>query len=437
VTAIEAPPNTRAGVLLRSPRYGWLLVVAACSRPTPLAVDAQLGGDSAEADAGTDAAIDAAVGPIAITVFTYGDPTVPLANAKVEFQAGTTQTVMTDINGVATAIAPAGTTVVVYQTGEGGYPLVKSFADAQPGDSINAGGWPQQTFPALGDIQFSVPPVVGASSYSATISCAAGSNPATLRAHVLNCPNAHDAIAFAWALDDQGRVTGAWSMLQHIDLAAVVGTTVTLPSLAGVLVPVTAEISNLPPGSTNLEWEESYFLASDRTVSSYASSLPPSLQLLELGDRSQSTFHFTPPGFDAIRYDRVDASRIADFQLDATSAVRAVTNVHFDVPTRSIHWTESTSGTPAALLNVTMSVSSAGHTKVEIQLHAPHGASIPLPTLPQELTPVLGDSVILSSQFQSIQGMSYDASMQVVDTHPGFTPIFWDPTFVGAIWEAD
>ena len=95
---------------------------------------------------------------------------------------------MIELTGVATAIEPDGTTVVVYQTGDGGYPLVKSFADAQPGDSINAGSWPQQAFPVLGDIQLSVPAVVGAGSYAATIAYAAGSNAATRRAPGWRCP---------------------------------------------------------------------------------------------------------------------------------------------------------------------------------------------------------------------------------------------------------
>jgi hypothetical protein len=326
--------------------------------------------------------------------------------------------------------------VIIFQDGSANHPLVKVFAHAMPGDSIRAGALPVQAFPRLGDITFAPPTFAGAARYQIEVSCQVAVVPGVLTLHVVDCPTAHDATAAAWAVDNAGNPISGPSTLAHLDLASLVGTTVTMPAYTGTPATITGVFSNTPADSIGVGWGASYFMASDVAITAFAASSPPSaqMQLVAVGDHTRTSFSFQPHVSDPIRCDQIVAGRLAQVDVDAASGLSSLYNVHFDVGRATIKWTESTPRTSPTIVDAIVVVTTNGQPKVEIHVHAPYNAAgLPLPQLPPALTANVNDQVSVQATFQTVVGASYDTLIQTIDSYPGFMPVN-DPSFVGTVW---
>jgi hypothetical protein len=367
--------------------------------------------------------------PITVTVYdNYGpDPAYPpYAGVTVDFLApdGSVQHATTDASGVAVASSPAGTTVLVHVHDELG-PLIKAFLGAVPGDAILAGKWAQQAFDDLGDITFELPTHSGAALYGVTVSCGPSSTTLGGAMHVLHvtgCADVGNATATAWGVDANGALVTGASLLTGLDLATLVGTTVTMPAYDAAPATITAELANLP---TSGSWDAEYFAGADLmpfavdATSTVAPGGTTQLAMLGVGDRTISAVFAGP-----VHCEDAIAARATDVQLDFADAIRSITSPTFDPATQTLGWTEGV-GAPPTIVHAIL-IGSVGR----VDVHAPYtGASIALP-----------DLGITSVQHLEVKGQiagdeSYDEILQTCDTHPGFDPV-GDPSFVGRLWIA-
>ena len=157
----------------------------ATGEPEP-AIDALL------ADAAVDAEPDATT-PAPVSVTVYDSSNAPAPGMRVIFLDGADSPLMvttTDINGVASAVVPAGSSV----TAESPMPPqntaipLSTFLDVQPGDALLVGTPPEP--PVYASVSVDAPPLQGATSYEVTTSCGApggGSTP-TMTVSV-TCPH--------------------------------------------------------------------------------------------------------------------------------------------------------------------------------------------------------------------------------------------------------
>lgn len=390
--------------------------------------------------------VDTPNGPsIRVTAYDSNNPDLPLPSATVQFIAPdhSIQTVTTDANGFAQAWSPANTTVVVIQTGGGSVPRVRIFEQTMPGDAIIAGYRVKQAFQTLGDIDFTLPVVSDTTQVTLTVSCGFPQQLTqnTFVVHAVKCPNVADATAVATTSDQVGNPLSGASTVRHLDLTALVGGTVTLPAYDAAPVTITSNFQNVPANAIMTEWETAYFFAGDPKVDSYANASPASAQkqLAAVGDRTLSTYLFQVPGYNGVNYSRVEIGQTTTFAVDASQTIRPILMPHYDKPGNAAAWTESTVGRQATIVTAIVLVSNNAGGKVQIELHAPHGAtnSLAIPTLPAALQIGLGDNVSVQIIGQIFEGASYDTLIQTIDSNPGFTPIFWDPSFVGAVWSTN
>lgn len=385
--------------------------------------------------------------PIHVTVYRHnGNAGETLAGATVEFVApdGSTVTETTDANGVADAISPAGTTVVVYQAGDGPTQrFVKVFNEAQPGDSIIAGLRREEFFDFLPEVSFQIPKRHGASTYQFVVSCGLNNRltSGTHVAQVTACPMATNATAIAYPLDANFAPMGVASIVRGLDLTALGGTTVKMPQYKRGDLDITAQLSNIPAGATSVQWSSiNHYGDETRAFANVSTSAANGLnaaQIPDVGDRTSTTIAFDPAGYRNVRVDDVATTRVRNFVLDASQTIRPAQDATFDAATQTITWTEAPYGRAGTFATFQLLARDFSGKDVRIDLHAPtDSTSVTLPTLPPELTPLASDQLMLSGFALLIEGQTYAQYMPLIDTQPGYSPVGWDPTFRGRVWRA-
>lgn len=412
------------------------LLLAACGDDGP--------GGTARPDADrlepVDAARDASepAAPIAVTVYRHGTQ-APLMAAEVQFVApgGTVTTVTTDGDGVARGPGLAGTSVLVVQR-DRRPPVASVFVGVGPGAEVVVGRRPPASYPVLGTITFALPVRAGAAAYDVAVSC--GTKQANPRAfRVTACPEAGAATAVAWALDASGAVISGASVRAGLDLAALAGTTLTMPAYGAQPAAVTSAITGVPAGAVDARWTMSYLAGSD-LVAGYAWSSPPAPQMaiVAAGERTVATLQYQPDGFGPLRFDRVSAGQQPSFAVDASEAIRAIADVAYDPATAQLSWREATIGRPATAVGAVIDVGDGAAARLRIELHAPHDPSlvVQLPALPGDLAPTAADRIVVEPSFHLVEGASYAQLLPTLDTYLDPRPSQWGAAFTGSVWLA-
>lgn len=416
-------------------RSTWLLVVAS--------------GCGFVADA-TNEIIVAETTPIRVTVYKYGgDPTgspIVEPNIRVDFIApdATRQSVVTDAAGIAEASSPAGTTVIVYQIGEGGWPFFRSYEAVDPGDSIIVDRTPRQAFPPLGEITFVLPRRgPPGSGYELHVSCGGigGSWPEPERTVSLaSCPFATNATVVGWAHDANGVPITGPSVLDNVDLTALVGASIRMPAYEAKPSSVSGTFSGFPTSSF-ARWDTLYYNADDPAPLASATHWTPTLAgantvpIVGVGNRTLSVLQFTPDGFGSVRMEDVADDRVSQLTVAGADMIRPIGAPTFDVATQTVSWPSAGYGQPATLVHVAFEASSFGIRRVFLDMYAPGDtSSLRLPPLPVEHQPQPTDRIYVSVEAMSLGGESYRDSMQLASTRWATGPNQWEPRFAGRIW---
>jgi hypothetical protein len=411
-----------------------LLLVCACGNGSN---ESPLTGDGA-VDAPDE--IDAFVAPITVTALDhYGSqPHLPLKNAIVQFVApdGTVQTTSTNNFGVASAIAPPNTTVLLFQKGELNYPLVKVFVGANPGDEIAIGRYSREAFIDIGDVTFDLPAATDATNYKLSLSCGRriGGFDRQLMMRVTDCAAHQTATAVGWAEAPGGVVIGGASVMTGLNLATLVGTTVTMPAY-GATTSVSGSMVNVPATATDVSWNAFFYKNNDRMLVTWGGSTQASatVPVFDVGDRAVSALAFKLPGFERSYYYENHPSQVSSVTLDGAGMIRPFANLAYDKATNSVTWNEATVGQAPTIVSFHMMTHINGTTKMYLHLHAPYDPArkITLPQLPAELAIGANETVTLLGKFQAMAGKSYSDMLEIVDTS---ALVEHDPTFTGQLW---
>ncbi|HUJ62738.1 MAG TPA: hypothetical protein VLX92_29750 [Kofleriaceae bacterium] len=412
-----------------------LLVVAACHHGNPATPDASGGQDATAVDAAQDATTDSAgcVSCGAITVTVYGGVIVGrsgtlLANIPVYFvwPDQTTHEVTTGSDGVATAVAPDDTEVViVYEQSSTAYAF-DVYEGLLVGDSFVEG---DPDPPGSGTVQatpyFTCPAWNDATTCIVRASCTGGTQGppgAGLPADALGCAQFDAANAVAYATDSQGNM--GYASLTGIDYATANGAAnpVVFPAFqpAGTLG---VTVTGLPAaGNKDLELDGRYTIGSDPTIlgsidvsgggasttQSVTGAIPP------FGDHTSILAHVT---LESTSYSRIDytqhlAQLVTTAPIDATQMVHPAFDSHWDSVKAVVSWLEDTAiGTDPTTVTASIAWMTSNGYSVGMAIYAPHSttSSIAIPKLPADYSQMATPLQVLVQQvtLQSFVGKTY------------------------------
>lgn len=381
-----------------------------------------------------------------IIVYTT-DGTATLPGATVHFVAPdqtTIKEVITDQEGVASASTPPDSTVIVYQKDALQLgPLVKIFKSTTPGDTIIAGRRRQQGTGALGSVTFQLSSFPAAAGYRVNVSCASPTGFSTtpvIAVQVTNCPSILNATAIGWAVDGTGAAISGPALLRGFNLSGVIGSTVQFDGYRELdVMTMTPSFTNIPPTATDVTWTERLFLDVDVLATEFEVPLPvSSMPAFSTFDWSIGTLRYKPEGgFGEVRVDLVQDSGVTAFPFDANAMIRGIKQGRYSGARNAIEWEEEAGGIPGEIIHVVASLTNTER-RLQLQIHAPYGSSrsIPLPPLPAEVALAPNSAVQLYLTTKTISGWSYSQMLSTADTNPGFTPVYWDPSFEGKVLEA-
>jgi hypothetical protein len=404
-------------------------------------------------DESTGVTIGALDGTIRVTAYHWASE-VPFAGTEVQFIAPdqSVQTVVTDADGVAEAVSPPNTRVVVFQDGERtGSPLVRVFEAAGPGDHIIAGRRAPMAFAELGTVRFSMPPRIGWNHpqgivyYALHISCSPDNGvwlePAR-DMRVVDCAHATNATAVGWVEDGSGVLLTGPSVLRNLDLTAHVGETIRMPAYEPKLATATGQFVNTPPG-TRLLWQTESYYGDDPTLFAYGSTFDAQPDVvntrpsLGVGDRTLSSVQFFSSFYTNVYHLRADAGFAASYVLDADASHRMqhVTFADFSAYSQTVTWHPASDGLPASMVYVYLTIFTPDGRLYRIELYTPGDAtSVTLPALPPSVTPQLNDAVFKSAVFYRVSNETYSQWLQAHSSRDPFRVITWSSEMPREVW---
>jgi hypothetical protein len=401
--------------------------------------------DASAPDAGPDSP-----GPTfeATRIIVYStDGSVPLPGTLVHFVAPdqtTIKEVVTDQEGIASASTPPNSTAIVFQKDESQLgPLVKIFGGTTPGDTIISGRRRRQDFPVLGNVTFQLSSFPNAAGYRVNVSCASPTGFSTtpfVTVQVLECPQINGASAIGWAVDSAGVAISGPAVIPGLNLGGAVGSTVQFSGYREFdVMTLSPSFTNIPVTATDVRWAERLFLDVNTLASEFEVPLPASPQTVFSSVHwSIGTLRYLPAGgFGEVRVDLVQDSGATAFPFDAATMIRGIKNGHYAAATNTIVWEEEAGGVPGVMMHARISLTNTNR-RLQIQLHAPYdpSRSIALPPLPDEVALHPGESVIVDLTAQTIADHTYTEMLFTTDTSHAFTPVFWEPSFEGTVFEA-
>jgi len=390
--------------------------------------------------------------PISAVVYKHGgdENGIPAVepNVRVDFIApdDSVQTVFTDANGIASAVSPAGTRVVVYQMTLDHHRLVRVFYATQPGDDLVVGLLKRNSYPTLGTVHFSIPKRSPNALYRLQVSCggfrSSGGNMQDVT--VIPCPQATNATAVAYAFDpNTGEILSGPSVKRGLDLTQLVGTTVHMPGYARQPSTVTGTFLRIPTGAFS-SWQTSYYFDDDPQI--FANSGGPffnpgdpatlSYEIEGVGNRTINAAQYELSNVSYVGQILVENQRTSNYVFDGSNTVRSVGDGNYDFATKTFHWTEG-AGRQATLMQIRVVVSNFTPNDWQIELYAPGDVtSLTLPQLTPEVTPVAGNRVSGSLHAYQVTGESYDSLLEQSSSRWLLGPNEW-PGFTGSVWFAN
>ena len=348
--------------------------------------------------------------------------------------------VMTGPDGIASASTPPNSTIVVFTSAT----LIKIFVGTQPGDTVIAGRRRTSLRTEPTQVTFDLALHPQAAGYRLNVSCVAPISSVTKLIAVeipAACPWLTNASISAWPVDAAGEPLNAPTVVRGANLSLE-------PSYQLQSYPFlttfgnTHGITNVPATAISPRWRERYFAGFDALVTDFEVPLPhdePVTMFSSSADWAIHTLAYTPAGgFGPVRLDHVRHSGGGQFAFDAAEMIRGIKNARYDAVTNEVRWDEDATGVAATLINARLT---AGGTTIE--LHGPNDGShaIALPTLSATVVPdpaidLFGQRIIDELPADVVIERSYSGMLGDVDTNFDSTPVLWDPTFNGKVFEA-
>ena len=402
----------------------------------------------------TDASSTSALeGTIRLSAYQFGSD-IPLAGVEVQFIAPdqSVQTTVTDANGLAEAVSPPNTRVVVFQPA-----AVRIFDAANPGDHITTGLHTAPFDEMLGYIFFQMSPRPGwqmsndaGIHYGLHVSCTHDFPmdwSASRSVLVEDCAHATNATAVGWIEDRDGNLLTGASVLRGLDLTANVGETIRMPAYSPKLATASGQFINTPP-DTRLLWQTESYYGNDPTAFAYGSTFEPQRDVvntrpsLGIGDRTVSSLSLTSSAsFSTVSNIQIEAGFAASYFVDA-SASRRMHHIGlepFNAYTQSIVWRPASDGQPPTMVYMRLHVFDfAASRQYQIELYTPGDTySVTLPALPPAFTPQLNTSnVHIRAGFYRISNETYSEWLQVHSTRDPFAMSTWSAELPREVWFA-
>jgi hypothetical protein len=392
-------------------------------------------GDSMPAEPDADEPL------IRVTVYDENEPGHFASNARVSFVSADqpVQTKFTGSDGVAEAVAPAGTIVTVSQKMRDvpNETVFATFIGLNPGDSVVAG--PSIVRPQeAGDFVVRLPEVPDGAFYTLESSCPTrriGSANVITVTLLTPCLALHDADVLGRVQDVANETIGV-TRLEHVDLAASVGTELVMPPYALEAQPVTASLTNIPRETIGPLLGVFYYydtpylniVEANFAVSSDTGTVGLATTAYAIGDATRFSLNLTlrDQGSTFSNYRHHQVGTAADFVFDAGNMMRGVVAASSDIS--SITWTEAATGNQPTL--VAAALRWEGTRGVILSPH--QGTSISLLDLPSDLRPTQVPTLV-ELQFMSADGETYNETVARLVQNSDFAhPIITLPSTVGS-----
>ena len=365
-------------------------------------------------DASVDAPLDApgcaACGPITVTV--YGDGVVgtagqPAAGINVYFLGPNhyESQVITGADGVASVVAPDGTTAFVARKQSSTNWHLDAYEGLLVGDSIVDGTLPGP--PTANTIvsteYFTHPTYSDATAYYLRASCTSGdqrsSSPSV--ASAVMCSDFSSASAVVYATDSLGHL--AYTSISGVDYATQqgAGNPIALPAFqaAGTMA---TNFTNLPTTGNNYLEVVSFttagsdfrhFFDSDLYGGGAGASQSVSGPFVPFGDATHVIATISRSGYGAIRYTQALAGGTLTVPIDAATMPHPVSASSYDASMDAIEWTsDATAGVSASTVSTGIAWQTSSAVSVSLSILAPaSGSALAIPTLPSALAQLAYD----------------------------------------------
>lgn len=390
-------------------------------------------------------------GTIRLTAYEYGT-NIPLPGFEVQFIAPdqSVQTTVTDANGLAEAVSPPNTRVVVFQDR-----AVRIFDAANPGDHIRTGLHTAPFEQVLGYVYFDMSPRPGWQMshdlpvyYGLHLSCTHDYTmdwSASRSVRVEDCAHATNATAVGWIEDETGKLLTGASVLHGIDLTANIDETIRMPAYSPKLATASGQFINTPPDE-GLVWATESYFGDDPTVFASGVTYAPQPNVvntrpsLGIGDRTASYLSFSLPiSFTPLYNIQVEAGFAASYFVDASASRRMqhLSLDSFNAYTQSIAWRPQSDGQPPTMVYILLYVfDHAADRQYQIELYTPGDTySVTLPALPPAFTPQLNtSSVHKRAGFYRISNETYSEWLQVHSTRDPYAVGTWSTGLPREVW---
>jgi hypothetical protein len=425
------------------------VLATACSHQHPLAQDAS-------ADASADSASDSAGGPTGpVTLTVYGLWTNAgqlLADTDVYFVGPdqSVQHVTTGVDGVATAAVQAGTTAFVARQPVAGTWELSAYLALTPGDQITSGMVVpySRSQTNLGHITFSLPTTTGANAYEVYVSCMTHTTKVSdtvLDLTIGDCEQktAANVVAVAANFANATVDAVAYAASTNVDLTALLGTTVTIPSYDQAATTLSATFTDSSEGTTQLGFWAKTRRGSDVQYYGNLQPLPLAFSgtsltftgpIVPFGDQTIFMADLKGPYGDAY-YNDLTASLTTDFTIDVTTMGHPMLAPQLDSSTQTWSWTESPIGNDPNMMRGDVYWLS-GSNYVRYEFFMPHATSIAIPALPADLASLeyQPQTTVTWNDFKTyaVIGKTYHEALSGMRVVQGPSPAGFEG---GAYWE--
>ncbi len=341
-----------------------------------------------------------------------GNLGTPLGDARVYFIApdGTSQLLITGVDGLATAISPAGTVVMIEHRDADLERFLYAYEEVMPNDTITNGAPATSSddtcLPGASTVTF--PAYAGATTYVVDASCSSGTRGPETTLPILcvidDCPQLHAASLLVSAKDANGDAIG-YASVTDIDLAQHLDAShpIAFPALQPA-APLTATITGLP-ATMGMELTAWYLRANDPTHFSAidvpgdisGTTATASAPVASFGDLTHAGAHFELATFAALDYTVTFGQRESAIAIDASTSVHPAHGTSYDNTAHTVTWLEGSEGTSTdAVASIALRWTTTTGIDTTMLVLAPHGPlpTVVVPVLPPDLAAVLAPTVV-------------------------------------------